>query len=78
MIGNAREDTLSDSGAMERWANAFRRGAQCPVDVMGTVDLFAHKDVPLVEARARFGERSSVCRVAVRENFARPKSRIFT
>ena len=54
-IGNAREDTLSDPGAIERWANAFRRGAQCPVDVMGTVDLFAHKDVPLVEARERFG-----------------------
>jgi len=54
-IGNAREDTLSDPGAIERWADAFRRGAQCPVDVMGMVDLFAHKDVPLAAAREMFG-----------------------
>lgn len=54
-IGNAREDTLSDPGAIDRWADAFNRGARCPVDVMGSVDLFAHKDVPLDEARRMFG-----------------------
>ncbi|MFN8025138.1 MAG: hypothetical protein U0W40_01925 [Acidimicrobiia bacterium] len=54
-ITNARVDTLSDPGAIARWADAFRRGAECPVDVMGTIDLFAHKDVPLDEARRMFG-----------------------
>ena len=54
-ITNARTDTLRDPGAIDRWANAFRRGAQCPVDVMGTVDLFAHKDVALDQARRDFG-----------------------
>jgi hypothetical protein len=54
-IGNAREDTLSDPGAIARWADAFRRGAQCPVDVMGMIDLFAHKDVLLADAREMFG-----------------------
>jgi hypothetical protein len=55
LISNARVDTLADPGAIDRWADAFRRGAQCPVDVMGTVDLFAHKDVPLAEVREKFG-----------------------
>ena len=55
LIRNRREDTLSDAGAIERWADAFRRGAACPVDVMGEIDLFAHKDVPLAEARTMFG-----------------------
>ncbi len=54
-ITNARTDTLSDPGAIARWADAFRRGAHCPVDVMGRIDLFAHKDTPLDDARREFG-----------------------
>ena len=55
LIRNARTDTLSDPGAIERFANAFRRGSLCRVDVMGTVDLFAHKDMNLDAARDYFG-----------------------
>lgn len=55
LITNAREDSLSDPGAIDRWAHAFERGSRCNTDVMGTVDLFAHKDMPLEEARTLFG-----------------------
>jgi hypothetical protein len=54
-IGNARSDTLSDVGAVDRWVEAFRRGNLATTDVMGTVRLFEHKDAPLDEARERFG-----------------------
>ena len=55
LIKNARTDALSDPGAIERFANAFRRGSLCRVDVMGTVDFFAHKDMDLEAARDYFG-----------------------
>ena len=55
LIRNARTDALSDPGAIERFANAFRRGSLCTVDVMGTVDLFEHKDMQLEAARDYFG-----------------------
>lgn len=55
LIKNARTDSLSDPGAIERFANAFRRGSLCGVDVMGTVDFFAHKDMDLEAARDYFG-----------------------
>ena len=54
-IENASTDTLSIPGVLEQWADSFRRGAQCRVDVMGTVDLFAYKDMALDEARDFFG-----------------------
>jgi hypothetical protein len=53
-IRTARVDTLSDQGAVHRWADALRRGASCNVDVMN-LDHFAYKDLPLEEARERFG-----------------------
>ena len=46
---------LSDDGAVGRWVGAFRRGNRCTTDVMGSVDMFAHRDEPLDEVRARFG-----------------------
>jgi hypothetical protein len=55
LITNARKGTLSNPGAIDRWERAFERGSHCTVDVMGTVDLFADKDLPLEEARANFG-----------------------
>jgi hypothetical protein len=51
----ARTDTLGDDGAVGRWVEAFRRGDRCDTDVMGKVDMFAHKDEPLDDARERFG-----------------------
>ncbi|CAB4332734.1 MAG: hypothetical protein F2947_00785 [Actinobacteria bacterium] len=54
-IGNARTDALGDPGAIERFARGFRRGSKCTVDVMGTVDLFAHKDMNIETARKSFG-----------------------
>jgi hypothetical protein len=53
-IRNARTDTLGDSGAVHRWADALRRGASCNVDVMN-VDHFEYKDVAIEEARERLG-----------------------
>ena len=55
MIGMARADTLGDPDAVPRFVDAFRRGRACTVDVMGTLDLFAHKDEPLDDLRRRFG-----------------------
>jgi len=55
LIKNARTDTLGDPGAIEKFANAVRRGSLCTVDVMGTVDFFAHKDMDLETARESFG-----------------------
>jgi hypothetical protein len=54
-IKNARSDTLTDDGAVDRWVEAFRRGNLCTTDVMGSVRLFEHKDEPLDEVRVRFG-----------------------
>jgi hypothetical protein len=54
-IRNARDDTLTDDGAVDRWVDAFRRGDLCTTDVMGKVDIFAHQDEPLDEVRTRFG-----------------------
>jgi hypothetical protein len=53
-IRNARTDTLADSGAVRRWADALRRGACCNVDVMN-IDHFEYKDLPLEEAREQLG-----------------------
>lgn len=55
VIDAARADTLDDPGGVPRFVDAFRRGRACTVDVMGTLDLFAHKDDPLDEVRTRFG-----------------------
>jgi len=55
VIGIARVDTLGDAEAVPRFVDAFRRGRACTVDVMGTIDLFAHKDEPLDDVRRRFG-----------------------
>jgi hypothetical protein len=57
-IGNIRTDTLSDPHAVDRMVDAMHRGRACTVDVMGELDLFAHKDVPLDHARAAFGVRA--------------------
>jgi hypothetical protein len=54
-IPNARSDTLADPGAIDRFTEALRRGNACTVDVMGTVDMFQYRDVPLDEVRDRFG-----------------------
>lgn len=54
-IENARADTLTDDGAVDRWVEAFRRGKLVTTDVMGGVRLFEHKNDPLEDARARFG-----------------------
>jgi hypothetical protein len=54
-IKNARSDTLTDAGAVERFTEALRRGNLCTTDVMGSVDMFAHRDEPIDEVRARFG-----------------------
>lgn len=51
----AREGTLSDDGAAERWADALERGNRCPVDVMGGIDHFALAPMPLEEVRIRLG-----------------------
>jgi len=54
-IAAARSDTLSEPGAVARFVEALARGRACSVDVMGSLDLFAYKDVPLDEVRRRFG-----------------------
>jgi hypothetical protein len=54
-VGNARSDTLDDEGAVGRFTEALRRGNLCPTDVMGSVDIFAHKDDQLDEVREQFG-----------------------
>jgi hypothetical protein len=53
-IPNIRTDTLSDPRAVEHMVDALDRGHACTVDVMGSLDLFAHKDDPLDDVRARF------------------------
>jgi hypothetical protein len=54
-IGNARSDTLTDDGAVDRFAEALRRGNACTTDVMGSVDMFARKNEPLDSIREQFG-----------------------
>jgi hypothetical protein len=54
-IGNARSDTLTDVGAVGRFTEALRRGNACTADVMGSVDMFAHKDDQLDAVREQFG-----------------------
>ena len=50
----ARADTISDSGATDRLADALWRASQCTADVMGGVDHFALADTPLDELRQRW------------------------
>lgn len=50
----ARTDTLDDPGAVERFADALRRGSVTTVDVMGGIDHFAHAHRPLAEVREAF------------------------
>jgi hypothetical protein len=50
----ARADTLSEPGAVPRFADAFRRGRACTVDPMGEIDLFGHKDDSLAALRERW------------------------
>ncbi len=52
-ITNATTGALSAPGAFARIADAFRRGRATTDDVLGDVDHFAWKDVPLEDARAR-------------------------
>jgi hypothetical protein len=53
-IPNVRTDTLADPDAVARMVEALRRGHECNADVMGELDLFAHQDDGLDEARAQF------------------------
>ena len=53
-IPNIRTDTLSDPQAIDRMIDALRRGHACTADVMGSLDLFAHRDELLTDVRARF------------------------
>jgi hypothetical protein len=53
-IPNVRTDTLSDPQAVDRMVEALQRGHSCTVDVMGEIDLFAHKDDRLDDVRARW------------------------
>jgi hypothetical protein len=50
----ARTDTLDDPGAVQRWADAVRRGTACRVDVMAGVDHFALATRNLDELRTEF------------------------
>jgi len=59
-IAAARADTLDEPGAVARFVEALARGCACSVDVMGSLDLFAYRDVPLEEVRRRFGVRPRV------------------
>jgi hypothetical protein len=52
-ITNATTGALGAPGAAERIADAFRRGRATSDDVLGDVDHFAWKDVPLDVARQR-------------------------
>jgi len=51
----ARSDTLTDPGAVDRFADAMRRGAATTVDVMGGIDHFALAPLPLDAVRERCG-----------------------
>ena len=53
-VAIARADTLSEHGAVPRFADAFRRGRACTVDAMGELDLFRYKDEPLDALRERW------------------------
>lgn len=53
-VPTAGTDALSATGAPRRFAEAVRRGECCGVDVLG-IDHFALAELPLAEARARFG-----------------------
>jgi hypothetical protein len=53
-IGNIRTDTLSDALAIDRMVDALARGRACTTDVMGELDLFAHRDDDLGDVRRRF------------------------
>jgi hypothetical protein len=50
----ARADTLADVGAPGRLADSFRRASWCTADVMGGIEQFDYKDVPLEELRSRW------------------------
>jgi hypothetical protein len=54
-VALARADTLADPGALDRMADAFRRAAACPVDVMAGIDHFAWAPHPLALAREHLG-----------------------
>ncbi len=54
-VAIARTDTLSDPGAVSRWADAVRRGAACTVDAMAGVDHFALASRDLEELRSEYG-----------------------
>ena len=53
-VAIARTDTLDDPGAVQRWADAVRRGAACTVDVMAGVDHFALATRDLAELSQEF------------------------
>ena len=57
----ARSDTLADPGAVRRWIEAFRRGSECTVDLMGGVDHFAMAPLPMEEACRRVGLGPARC-----------------
>jgi hypothetical protein len=54
-VAIARSDTLSDPGAVGRFADAVRRGIACTVDPLGGIDHFALADEQLDALRKRFG-----------------------
>jgi len=51
----ARADTLAETGAVDRLADATRRAYLCPVDIMAGIDHFAWAGVPLDVARRALG-----------------------
>ena len=53
-VAIARADTLAEPGAAERFADALRRSMAATADVIA-LDQFVYADVPLDEARRRFG-----------------------
>lgn len=53
-VAIARSDTLSDPGALDRLADAFRRATECTADVMGGVDHFELAATPVDELRERW------------------------
>ncbi len=53
-VAIARADTLAEPGAADRFADALWRSMSATADVIA-LDHFSHADLPLDEARSRFG-----------------------
>ena len=53
-VAIARADALAEPGAADRFADALRRSMSATADVIA-LDHFSYADLPLDEARSRFG-----------------------